>query len=562
MILNLLVLAFVLGMAVMWSTYGLFSAMLHLLVVIISGALAFAFWELVVYALLLDFMPGYAWGLGLLGTFLILLIGLRQALDNLVRGNVKFPRLADQLLGGACGAMAGVLTTGIAVIAMGFLPLPVSMAGYQPYEVQSNGQVAPRPDSGLWIPVTDLTQGFYNRLSAGAFSPWSGSSLAGWLPDLAQQATVHRLARSYKGNDHQSLTVSPETVEATGLIRFDGEALPGVGGEVNDYINGNLNSAGGESSLAVVQTRWSKKEKTATFDSDGLLRVPPTQVRLHILDRQGQGQLLPPIGFSKPSANGNVEFFPITDNRIYASSLVPEQNIAWLFALPGGARPNFLLLRNTRVYLPEAAEGLEPLEVATAVGRMHDPEAEAQAIAAGPAGPMDITADPVGYTTHKAARIDITNALPLNASKNKAQAFNYNDDGVILSGEGTIGKGAGGRGNSVTSVFVSESLRPVRVQMAPHTPPAGGAAVGNQQEIRLTAGGFDYYPFAYVLQRSDGTQKAHVLDSGNFRNNTDLPLNEMSPDDKLFVYWAIRPGATVQSYRVGPAEQAIGYTVR
>ncbi len=561
MIINLLVIAFVLGMAVMWSTYGLFSSLLHLLVVIVAGTLAFAFWELAVYKLLLGVVPGYAWCFGLLGVFILMLIVLRQALDYYVRGNMKFPGLADQILGGVFGAMSGVLTTGIGIIGLGFLPLPVDLAGYQPYEVDSTGQVTAKADGQLWLPVDKWTQNFYNRLSAGAFSPWSGTSLAGWLPEVSRQAAVHRLGKFY--DENQSLVVNPDTVTAEKLVIFNGEVLPGVGGDVNDFINGKRAAAGGNSQLVLVSNRWVKEDGKAGYNAgDGLLRVPPTQVRLHVLDQNGQGQLIAPIGFSKAAGNGNMEFFPIVDNRLYASSLVPEQTLAWVFALPGRAQPNFLLLRNTRVYLPEPEPTLEPLEVALAVGRMHDPEAEAAAIAAGPVGPMDITTDPQGYATHKAVRVEISNALPSIVSKNKAQSFDYNDDGVINSGQGILGKGAGGRGNSVTSVFVSESLRPVRVEMAAHVPDAGGVAVGNQQPIALVAGGFDYQPFAYVLQRSDGTQRAHVLQNGSFQFNTDLPLNEMSPSDTLYVYWAIRPGATIQSYRIGPAEQAIGYTVR
>ena len=86
--------------------------------------------------------------------------------------------------------------------------------------------------------------------------------------------------------------------------------------------------------------------------------------------------------------------------------------------------------------------------------------------------------------------------------------------------------------------------------------------MGNQQEIRLTAGGLDYYPFAYAMKRDDGTQRVRVEATGDFRYNTDLPLNEMGPGVDLYVYWAIRPGATVQSYRIGPTTQDIGYTVR
>ncbi|MEL7087582.1 MAG: hypothetical protein AAGL98_03940, partial [Planctomycetota bacterium] len=479
MILNLIIVAFVLGMAIMWATYGLFSAFLHLLVVIVSGALAFAFWELLTYELLMGFMPLYAWGVGLVAPFAVFVIVFRVVLDKYVKGNMQFPGLADQIVGGAMGACSGILTAGVALIGIGFLPLPPAIAGWQPYEVQSDGTVVPAPGGKLWISVDTMAANFFGRLSNGAFHPASSTPLAGYLPHVDQQAGVSRLAKFYDAN--QSVVASPGTVTATAVLTFAGEAVPGAEPVVNDYVVGSLKTTGspGLGRLVAVQTNW-KKEGGATYDTDSVLRVPPTQIRLHVIADGVGGRLLAPVAFAKQNAGGVTEFFRVIDNQTLASSTFPEENITWFFAAPAGTRPNFLLARNTRVALPAAADAGDGQALAPLLGQLYDPtNSAAAATNVQPTGEGAVTAEPVGYTTHKALAIAQTNRLPTKVSKNQAQAFGYSEDGEINRGSGVLGKGASGGGNNVDRFSLSEALRPIRLQIGPHTPPPGGQAVGN-----------------------------------------------------------------------------------
>ncbi|MCH2149191.1 MAG: hypothetical protein MK095_07135, partial [Phycisphaerales bacterium] len=63
-ILNLLIIGLVLLIAYWWSQQGFFGALLHLLAVIVAGALAFAFWEPIAIDVLLGggTFDGYAMG--------------------------------------------------------------------------------------------------------------------------------------------------------------------------------------------------------------------------------------------------------------------------------------------------------------------------------------------------------------------------------------------------------------------------------------------------------------------------------------------------------------------
>ena len=111
-ILNITVIAMVLLIAYWWATQGAFSAIIHLLCVIVAGALALAFWEPLTMGLLLrgtDF-DVYAWGVSLVGIFVVALLGLRLLTNKLLPANVNLPRWANLALGFPVGAVEGVKT--------------------------------------------------------------------------------------------------------------------------------------------------------------------------------------------------------------------------------------------------------------------------------------------------------------------------------------------------------------------------------------------------------------------------------------------------------------------
>ena len=567
MILNLLVIAFVLAMAVMWATYGLFSAFIHLFIVIVAGALAFAFWELWVYKLLIGTMPSYAWSVGLLGPFVIWLIALRTAADKLIKGNVQVPRLADQLVGGVCGAASGVLTAGIVVIGLGFLPIGPSLAGYRPYEVVSTGEVTAVEGAGLWVPVESVTAGFFSRVSAGAFS--TSTPLAYYMPELPRQVATFRLARHY--DEHQSLVASPETVGIGETWLLAEPPVSGIDQTSAAFVQGQL-SLGRQ--LYVVDTYYKLAQGTATYDTDSILRVPPTQVRLAVdpdPNAPGPLDLLPPVAFSK-QAPGDAVFFPVTGNTAqpYASAVSTEESIRWAFAVPDGAQPRFIELRHTRLELPQpipvdgARMGQLLGSLPAAEGGEEAPQPTVNITADGKA----ITDDPSAYSKHQAVYIAPTSDLPANVSKNRAQGFTYQDEGGgILSGSGVLGKGAGRGPNNLTHIVVSESLRPVRLQVRPtelntFVGEASRGAVGNIQEIFLTdTSGDAHYPFAWSLLRSDGSQEVNI-ETVMFRNNSQLPLSQMSDGDELYIYFRLPPNIVIEQYHIGPATQPIGFEVK
>src|SRR2546425_1265370 len=116
MYLRLAVLVVAVAITWVWSARGFFSAFLHMLCVIVAGALAFAFWEpLALWILSNDTSQGgtwvdMAWGLALILPFAVILTIIRIACDKLVPFNLQFDGAANLIGGGACGAVSGTLT--------------------------------------------------------------------------------------------------------------------------------------------------------------------------------------------------------------------------------------------------------------------------------------------------------------------------------------------------------------------------------------------------------------------------------------------------------------------
>ena len=106
---NLVILGLVVLIGYWWANQGVFSGILHLLCVIVAGAIAFAFWEPLTVGLLLrgNAFDNYAWGVSLVGLFVAVLLPLRLATNKLIPANVDLPHWANLSFGFPVGAGSG-----------------------------------------------------------------------------------------------------------------------------------------------------------------------------------------------------------------------------------------------------------------------------------------------------------------------------------------------------------------------------------------------------------------------------------------------------------------------
>ncbi|MEM8735733.1 MAG: hypothetical protein AAGG44_15980, partial [Planctomycetota bacterium] len=146
------------GIAYAWVTKGFFSAFLHMVCVIMAGAVAFAFWEHSSLLILTKAPSGFfgfvgdaAWGLGLIFPFALSLIIFRVIADSVVKANVQVAEAMNYIGGGVCGLVSGVITAGVFVIAVGYMRVPAEFLGYQPVGYANQGNLVRQ--SSLWLPV-------------------------------------------------------------------------------------------------------------------------------------------------------------------------------------------------------------------------------------------------------------------------------------------------------------------------------------------------------------------------------------------------------------------------
>ncbi|MEX0655905.1 MAG: CvpA family protein [Phycisphaeraceae bacterium] len=570
MIANLVVIAFVVLMAYYWYTQGLFSAFLHLVAVVVAGALAFAFWEPAAYFLLGTGRTAshFAWGVSLVGLFFIMLSIIRLSLDRLVPGNVQFPNLLNLVAGAVCGLASGILTAGIMVIGLGFLPMQADLAGYQPYAVGPVGNIE-RTDDRLWLQVDDMAAGFFTRLSTGTFAPFgSETTLASHRPELAAQAAIFRL--SYDQN--ASLVAAPDGVAVERLFEHN---LPSE--DLADDLVDALGPDAGQNGrkLVVVETSLDREGAVGTYDADGTARIPPTQVQLITLERDGGRTRLHrhnPVAFAKNDvASGTRRLHPFATDRVVAYTSDAQATFAWTFVPPAHEEPQFLLFRQLRIPLADQALVGDADRLVAALGRPVEPVVEDEdadddddQARSAPVGERDGT--PAG---NAATEIQQTNALPNAVSKNHIRNLQTQGNN-ILSGRASVDRHTGRLSDNtrVDGIHHPSHVRMVRLQVEVDQ---ARSLLGASRAAAASLGGVTledhrdrrHEPIGYVWLKANGEQEIAVDLTNPIRSARQLPLSNMRSDDELYLYFTVSPGLTITRYWVGPeTSQEVNFEVQ
>lgn len=557
MFLNLAIILFVIFMAAFWLREGLFSAMLHLAAVIVAGALALAFWEPLAFMLLgMGNVGSYmAWGVGLLLPFGIFLILLRFAMDIFVPGNVEVPGIANIIGGGIMGLFSGILTAGLVVIGVGFLPLAPSIAGYEPYVIQSDGKVTPSGQS-TWIPVASTTAWFYETVSGGSLHPLFGTSLAAATPQMDVQSDQFRLVRVY--DPYASVIAPPTTVKATrlgvGNLPLEEDVLPrAVERVLKEHKDVSLQNKNNR--LIAVELEFNNDARGA-FDRDVTLRLPPAQVRL---GGYGTGDIgLSPVAFSTqdPANLDKRTLTMVDDNGDIAYALTSANKVTMLFDVPQDYPADFVRVRQLRVPI-EIPERITPETVARIPELLGLPEIEETVTTTTNEDSGD-TEDP--ETPVNVDYVIISNDLPRMFSKNAAMGLSYSDTepAAVTAGSDTTSKidARMGKRNRVGKIHSPSHLVPIRVEIQPEQvdpmlSAARTAAAGDSGVYLADSNDNKYYPYAYVLDKEQEINVSMAPGGTTLRSASDLPVNRMGRDDKLYLYFLAPPGLRLTSLHVG-----------
>ena len=518
MILSILIIIVIALAAFWWGNQGAFSGLLHMLCALVAGAVAFAAWEPLAYMLLNagglpKFIPQFAWGLGLAVPFILSFVILRVLCDSLIKSNLTLPKGAELGIGGVCGAVSGIVSTGICVIAFGHMQVPGDIMGFYGVKRDRGGQLKTR--NSLLVPVHSITAGLYNTLSTGAFA--TAKPLAEWSPELDRNTTLfHDTVDGGKG------AVSMPT----NAVKFTGDLHRVQAGPTGESL--------------VVGLEFTSK----AMDHGNRLTITNSQVRLV----SNQGEVQHPEGWFSQwgSAEGQGYFMYDADTNV-ASSEPGTSGATFHFAFPvkAGFAPRFVQVKGVRIDL----RGQEEAPISSTLAAYYAKSTGALA-AAGPFEIRDISRS-----------VDVTKRFnDIRAGKNALPAgFTVNSDNEIVSGNGILQLGGKRPPRKLRIQGLAEisGARMVAINVSRGEPAClfDAKPAGPDSVRLLTDPAATYSPVGYIFKDRRGLQ-INLDPAGRFPTVDDLPALPSSGSQELTLLFYVTEGATVTGLKVG--EQTIG----
>jgi len=377
MIMNLIVIVFVLSIIYAWMIRGIFSSLIHLLCVIVAGAIAFAFWERLAVMLIemspergfFSFIESVAWGVALVVPFAVSLVVLRLITDKLVSGNLRNTGVVDYAGGAVCGAATAVISAGILVLGIGSMRVKSDFMGYQPmwYSTdRATGSGALVKEESLWIPVDQITAMFYSKLSSGSMS--TSEPLSKWYPELHLAGFSARVS---PGDGKGRNAISPDafsvkssyTVGNTNGSEKTSELLKDkASAQSQKYLDINSEPVPtGHLAGFVINFEPGAKERGK---KGGQLVVSNGQYRLLIEDNNDKGKTVSvfPVAVISESSEPN-EFgrWRFDSNDVFITSVGGKSRVtmAFEYVIPTGFSPIALYVKNIRIDTTKLADPIE-----------------------------------------------------------------------------------------------------------------------------------------------------------------------------------------------------------
>ncbi|MCC6323060.1 MAG: hypothetical protein IT438_16680 [Phycisphaerales bacterium] len=364
MILSLITIGVVLAIAYIWGSRGFFSALIHMLCVIVAGAIAFAAWEPVASMIIRSgakggsqWMIDVGYGVGLALPFALALAVLRLATNGLIGKNIDLDGATNMIGGALCGVISGVLTVGIGLISVSALRVEQAFLGWKPIVTGDNGSL--KYGDQLWLPAERWTGRFYEMMSNSTFRV--EDNLAKWRPNVADEGSLLRI----NFDDGKSKNVIPaDAFEVLGHYTLDPKDAKDV---LNDtieptrkraysFIDGTPAQPG-----QVTLEGYCVKFKPAGNEKSGRVIVGNSQVSL-VVEHDGRSQRIQPIAVISEAENQNSLYsrwiFEGQKSFIATFNGRNDAPMSFEFPVPKGARPLALYVKGQRTRLDDGKVGL------------------------------------------------------------------------------------------------------------------------------------------------------------------------------------------------------------
>jgi len=535
--LNIVLILFLGFMIYWWGNQGIFSALIHLVLTILAGVIALAFWESIVYGSLISMLPESAWAIGLLAPFGVALIALRYVFDYAVPGNLDFHNMAQRVVGGFLGFLSGVLTFGLLLIGLQFSGIS-SVLGYNGFNVNDAGEI--ERTGGLVLPVDTITSGFFSQLSAGAFSPvLTATPLQRYHPQLAVESSLYHQAAfepSRRGLQPANVTLPDETP----FIQLRSELPPTLKARLKQVDpNAQTVIVGTDVALQVADRR-------GAADSDATFRIARHQVAL-VYDEDGRTAQRFPLGYVQ---NGEFRDIQRSGAWAYSAPSVAHAKFYWIFDLPADAAPRFVRVKQTRVPLPD-----QPIEDPAVADGLISYTGDALAGTNGNGSTGPILGGSSGF-------VSVNASTPWVINRNLLNSEGVTTDGdAIISGRGMISRerGSPGVNLSVNRIHSTKNAAIVKVNLGKQK--EANSLLGKifdlatsqtQAPVLVSSTGQKFFAIGYgIVGRSrwifsiDHNQTIRALSQID-------RLGSATGDDDVVLYYQIPNGVSLVKFELGP----------
>ena len=573
MILNVLVILTVLAIAYVWSVRGFFSGLLHMIVALASGAIAFGLWETAAYFLLStssQFVIDNAWAFGLAGPFAVSVIVLSTILTTTVRANVIVSTAANYAGGGACGLVSGLIAAGVLAISLSHLRGGNECFGAQPitFDRASGALVRTSP---LWLPADRLVAAFYGRLSLTAFR--TATPMATYMPNAADRGYLTRLGPMgmlLKNN------IKPEDAVIVGRYSVGSDQAPlptatllsdtfdpGVIQKSAD-IAGTVPSGNAKLEGVVIGTRAGLRERV------GQVAFGRGHVQLLVRDADGNASAVQPVA-AVSQAQGDRQIsgrWRYDASDVYISSVggAADPPFAFEFLVPVGSQPIAVVVRNLRLDLfNEETQQPTPAPTVFASPAQRDDAVRSGAIfAGGGGGPLDRSSARAftpssGEGGAGTSEINVSNRLSKRLTKGATPGLDIGADNEVLGGETALNPGdLAVNGTERTLLIERLGVDPSTVVVQVDVGPTSQFSIlspesqtGNGAPALIDEGGQRFQAVGFVYEDTIGYRLRYTVGTP-IGGLADLPsMSRSRTDQKLTLIFRPSMGVKIKSYAVG-----------
>lgn len=572
MILNILVILTILGIGYTWSTRGFFSGLLHMMIVLASGAVAFGLWETTAYALLgtnSQFAIDNAWAVGLAGPFVVSVILLSTILTTTVRANVIVSSAANYAGGGFCGLISGIVAAGVLAVSLSHLRSGNECFGSQPltFDRASGALVRTSP---LWIPADRMVAALYDRLSLTAFS--TATPMAVYMPNAADRGTLTRLGPSgmlLKNNIKPDDAVvigrysvgsdqAPQPLATLLSDTFDPGVIQKTSEVDGSPLSGNFKLEG-----VVVGTKAGLREKV------GQVAFGRGHVQLLVRDGDGRAAAVQPIA-AVSQAQGDRKIngrWRYDASDVYISSVggAADPPFAFEFLVPVGSTPIAIVVRNIRLALVnEETQQLQPAPVVFASPAQRDDAVRTGSLfTGGGGGPLDRSSArafaPATGEGSATAEFNVSNRLAKRLMKGATPGLELSPDNLILGGETALNPGdLAVNGTERTLLVERLGVDPSTVVVQVDVGPASQFSIlspesqtGDGAPALIDEGGQRFQAIGFIYEDTGGYRLRYTVGTP-IGGLTDLPsMSRSRTDQKLILLFRPSFGVKIKSYAVG-----------